>query len=1135
MDNEPTKKLSLKERMALKQKKAEQQKTQETQPQPPTQTQPEQNQPSTSLTQEVTNPLSKADPFANMTDEEKKAEKKRIRMEKLKQKQKLKNKNYDFNPDKSKTKQKEETTKKKKMSTVSKQQNKDTPKVKLTEEEQKQYNIAQFKQMKQRQQQMQYQAQVPPMPYQQQQQYLAQVRHLPYQQQQQFMAQVQHSWIIQSQSQRMISGYNQGGNHHQVNNFNPAYNSNRHISGGYKKQGYNRGRPHAPHKRGRFDDDERSQGSEYTRKDVDGDKVQNINIEEPGNDEKKVNPKEIIDSLYTVNKEKNKEEKVETVEKKVEEKKKEDVKVVKEPKKVEQVKEKEVVKKQEVKKEPEVKPVKKEEPKKVEKKKEEQPKKEKKVEQPKEEVKQPVQKEEVKPKEEEPVKQEQKKEQPQQKEQPQEKKEEPQQPEEQTEEQTEEKQHLLEQPASLVYSHTYILNFLENYTAELPDHYQHLQRTVEEQEVPPPKKRKNYNKDRGGHRHKHNDRLDVSKPSKYGSRKHHDRHDRHHRHRDRDRDRDQDNTETLQRQQVSEEYLIQMKKIKNNADTWMANKKDDDETTVNFKKIKGLLNKLTADNYDKIAAQILELNDSQEVMKKLIELLVKKAWNEPMYTKLYAKLVNTLYKNKFKWDKANKYKTVKTLVLGKVEDAYTRGFDAYYQLTKKIHDDDKMEAKEKFEQLFKQKKLLLGNINFICELFFFKILNFKLFKLIILYGIGRFTKEYIRVENTKDKFTIKEDYLEALIKFFENAGKQIEETEEKEMKKNKTEVGKTEEYLLNKLEGMIEECEDNTHIFVEKDQLDKFKTLASITFVFFEFLEYIKKENISQRMISLIENLFEYRNTGWTLIIRKVKAAKSKREVQLAVEKEREQERGRDRYREYERYEDEYRSDAFQKKKGGRKGGNRDRDRGDRRNKMSELRDYDDYNEVEVEDEYVPKDPVAPSLSVEKITEKLKDFFKEHKDDLTTKKFYSYMDDMSGAAVEDLLVVFFVLFSERKKFIVNTIADYPFYLIEEKRITKEKVVDCIDKANRKLYLLFCDMPLLLSFMSMYICKLTDMGVNVLNKLTWKADDGADIEEWIYYGKQFLNSVKKEFEKNDKGKDVEKKIAEIKAYLESLEE
>ena len=68
----------------------------------------------------------------------------------------------------------------------------------------------------------------------------------------------------------------------------------------------------------------------------------------------------------------------------------------------------------------------------------------------------------------------------------------------------------------------------------------------------------------------------------------------------------------------------------------------------------------------------------------MIENLVRKAWNEPRYTKCYAELVVVLTKHNYSWDKNKKSKTIRKKVLNKVEEEYVEGFAKYQSYAKKI-------------------------------------------------------------------------------------------------------------------------------------------------------------------------------------------------------------------------------------------------------------------------------------------------------------------------------------------------------------------------------------------------------------------------------------------------------------------
>lgn len=60
-------------------------------------------------------------------------------------------------------------------------------------------------------------------------------------------------------------------------------------------------------------------------------------------------------------------------------------------------------------------------------------------------------------------------------------------------------------------------------------------------------------------------------------------------------------------------------------------------------------------------------------------MLIKKAWNEPRYTKTYAAVVVVLTKQKFDWEKEKKKSCIRNKVLIKVEKTYDEGFNDYYE------------------------------------------------------------------------------------------------------------------------------------------------------------------------------------------------------------------------------------------------------------------------------------------------------------------------------------------------------------------------------------------------------------------------------------------------------------------------
>lgn len=663
-----------------------------------------------------------------------------------------------------------------------------------------------------------------------------------------------------------------------------------------------------------------------------------------------------------------------------------------------------------------------------------------------------------------------------------------------------------------IYSADFLIGYINSYSKGLPTEFSHLDRKINEIEAPAKKPRDNFR--RNGRR---NDRVEVRKPSP--------KHYNDYRPRDqRPSEKDAPKPEVLQRQQVSEETLIQIKKIKQGADHWLATKKDDDVTVVNFKKIKSLLNKLTSDNFAKISKEIAELAQNKEIIKKLVDFVVIKAWNEPRYTKIYAELVNFLAEQKFSWDKSGK--TIKREVLSKVENAYTLGFKNYYDLTKEIHENTEMKEMEKIEQLYKQKVMLLGNINFICELFFFKILSFKVFKLIIVYGIASFVKEYIRAEESKDKFTIKEDYLEALVKLFENSGKAIDKKERTEEKKSKTSGSlsmTTEEHILDEFYIMIDNREDRTESFMEKERLDKYvKTLNSVSYIFFELLKKFKHENISVRLQSLITNLEEFKDSNWTVEVHKVGAAKSKHDIQKELEREKDKANDRDRDR--DRYDDDG-YDNYNSRRGGRES-YVSSGKGFRKNTKPKGNN----------DGYFEK-KTAKTKSIPDMCKDISAYFKENKNALNEDKFITLLDDVSNRNYKDVLTAFFITFARNPQSSIAVIIHYPYLLLKDDYINPSDFETATGIANHALCLEFSDLPFLQANLAtiLYDCVVSDL--ITLGNFAWECpkelqDDKFDSGEYSYYCRELLDAVEKKFKAENQEAMVADAIKEIRAKLEA---
>ena len=336
----------------------------------------------------------------------------------------------------------------------------------------------------------------------------------------------------------------------------------------------------------------------------------------------------------------------------------------------------------------------------------------------------------------------------------------------------------------------------------------------------------------------------------------------------------------IARPKVNEADLKIIKEIKQKASDWLVSKKDDTPEVKLVRSILAELNKLSLDNFEVVSNEIISKCTEEWIADKIIENIVSKAWKEPVFTQVYAQLVNKMIKHHFTWEVADKKTAIKKKLLVPVEKEFNDGFQRYYDYCVEVSTRTDLHEEEKFEMLSKRKKILLGNITFICELYNLKILNFSVMKWAIVLGITNFLKEYVADIKKKDQYSIKEDYIEALICLFENSGETLEKKEKTHKQKEPpTDHNFYSRFLqifddeVNKTEELIDYA-DHNHKFIE-----------SPTTLFFNFLDHIK-DKLSVRIGSLIDNLIELRNNKWVAKIKRIEAAKSLAAGKKAAEME---------------------------------------------------------------------------------------------------------------------------------------------------------------------------------------------------------------------------------------------------------
>uniref|UniRef100_A0A8C2ZCD4 Eukaryotic translation initiation factor 4 gamma 2 n=2 Tax=Cyclopterus lumpus TaxID=8103 RepID=A0A8C2ZCD4_CYCLU len=140
-----------------------------------------------------------------------------------------------------------------------------------------------------------------------------------------------------------------------------------------------------------------------------------------------------------------------------------------------------------------------------------------------------------------------------------------------------------------------------------------------------------------------------------------------------------------------------------------------------FRTVRGILNKLTPDRFDKLCLELLNAGvDSKLVLKGIILLIVDKALEEPKYSSLYAQLCLRLAEDAPNFDgpsselqtSQKQNTTFRRLLISKLQDEFenrARNVEIYDK-------DDNPLTSEEEEQRSIAKIKMLGNIKFISEL-----------------------------------------------------------------------------------------------------------------------------------------------------------------------------------------------------------------------------------------------------------------------------------------------------------------------------------------------------------------------------------------------------------------------------------
>lgn len=139
----------------------------------------------------------------------------------------------------------------------------------------------------------------------------------------------------------------------------------------------------------------------------------------------------------------------------------------------------------------------------------------------------------------------------------------------------------------------------------------------------------------------------------------------------------------------------------------------DDEAV--FRRVRGILNKLTPDKFEKLCHELLQVGiETKYILKGVILLVFEKALDEPKYSSMYAQLCLRLSEEAPNFDDPGKTgnSTFRRLLLKQCEEEFNNRTKASQAFDKK----DGPLTPEEEEQRCTTKRKVLGNIRFIGEL-----------------------------------------------------------------------------------------------------------------------------------------------------------------------------------------------------------------------------------------------------------------------------------------------------------------------------------------------------------------------------------------------------------------------------------
>ncbi|KAK2710995.1 hypothetical protein QYM36_012234 [Artemia franciscana] len=236
----------------------------------------------------------------------------------------------------------------------------------------------------------------------------------------------------------------------------------------------------------------------------------------------------------------------------------------------------------------------------------------------------------------------------------------------------------------------------------------------------------------------------------------------------------------------------------------------EEQKTIDLKKsVRRNLNKLTPENYDKISKNILHMEvDTEERLSALVQIFFDKAVGDPIYApicsniyaQIYAELCKLMFEKEVPSASGTGKVSFRKLLLDRCQQTFEKEKKDEEEIVSKqkaLEEADTEEKKKELqmelnERIAKTKRIMLGNIRFIGELFKLRMLTIK----IMNFCISKLLK-------SRD-----EEQLECLCKLISTIGKTYEEEYDAKFRRAVAESkssGKQMQFQLTKLDVYLNE------------------------------------------------------------------------------------------------------------------------------------------------------------------------------------------------------------------------------------------------------------------------------------------------------------------------------------------